>query len=490
MFSRSVERHIFIEIIGLFVLLNAFFLYQELYFFLAIPFALVIVLLAIYRLDLLLIFIVLLVPFSVNFDDVGMGFGITLPTEPLLFGAMLVLIFKGIIDHQIFSIGLKHPVTIAIVIFLTWIFISALMSSLPGVSIKFLVAKLWFIIPFYFGGVLLFSKRKNIHRYYWAYIIPMAGVIGYTVYRHYVRGFEDQPAHWVMQPFFKDHTSYGAIVAMYVPILTSFVFYFKDNLNKLLISAFFLLVFLVGLIFSYTRAAWVSVVVALLVYIVIKLKLRIWVLGLMGLSVAVALYVFWVPLMHKLEKNRQDAKGDLTEHVQSISNVATDASNLERLNRWSAALKMFNESPVFGKGPGTYSFLYAPYQSSTNLTVISTNFGDSGNAHSEYLSLLTEQGVPGLLIWLGLIVLIYYRSLAKYYKIENREVKMLLLGTILGLTTYLIHGFLNNFLDYDKAAIPFWGFIAVLVALDLFYEEEKKESPKTSTSPSPQEVAG
>ncbi len=462
-------------------MLNAFFLYQEMYFFMAIPFALVIVFMAIYRLDLLLIFIALLVPFSVNFDDVGMGFGITLPTEPLLFGSMLVLIFKGIIDHQIFSIGMKHPVSIAIITFLTWIFISSLTSSLPGVSIKFLVAKLWFIIPFFFGGILLFTKQKNIYRFYWAYIIPMAGVIGYTVYRHYVRGFEDHPAHWVMQPFFKDHTSYGAIIAMYVPVLTSFVFYDKNNLNRFLFSTFFLLIFLVGLIFSYTRAAWVSVAVALAVYIVIKLKLRVWVLALLALSMAVAIYLSWVPLMQKLEKNRQDAKGDLTEHVQSISNVATDASNLERLNRWSAALKMFNESPFFGKGPGTYSFLYAPYQSSANLTVISTNFGDSGNAHSEYLSILTEQGVPGLLIWLGLIVLIYYRGLAKYYQVKNREVRMLLMGTILGLTTYLTHGFLNNFLDYDKAAIPFWGFIAVIVALDLFYNKEKEEKTKPST---------
>ena len=49
MFSRRFERHIFLEIIGLFIMLNAFFLYQEMYFFMAIPFALVIVFMAIYQ---------------------------------------------------------------------------------------------------------------------------------------------------------------------------------------------------------------------------------------------------------------------------------------------------------------------------------------------------------------------------------------------------------------------------------------------------------
>jgi branched-subunit amino acid permease len=33
--------------------------------------------------------------------------------------------------------------------------------------------------------------------------------------------------------------------------------------------------------------------------------------------------------------------------------------------------------------------------------------------------------------------------------------------------TYFAHGFLNNYLDTDKASALFWGFIVVLVVLDL-----------------------
>jgi hypothetical protein len=36
-----------------------------------------------------------------------------------------------------------------------------------------------------------------------------------------------------------------------------------------------------------------------------------------------------------------------------------------------------------------------------------------------------------------------------------------------GLLTYVIHGFLNNFLDTDKISAPFWTFIAGLVVLDM-----------------------
>ena len=54
---------------------------------------------------------------------------------------------------------------------------------------------------------------------------------------------------------------------------------------------------------------------------------------------------------------------------------------------------------------------------------------------------------------------------------SSKQIKNLTLFIILGLTTYFVHGFLNNFLDTDKASIPVWGFIAILVALDINKEK-------------------
>ena len=42
---------------------------------------------------------------------------------------------------------------------------------------------------------------------------------------------------------------------------------------------------------------------------------------------------------------------------------------------------------------------------------------------------------------------------------------------ILALTTYFTHGILNNYLDTDKASVPFWGFIAILVAIDVYHSK-------------------
>jgi hypothetical protein len=51
---------------------------------------------------------------------------------------------------------------------------------------------------------------------------------------------------------------------------------------------------------------------------------------------------------------------------------------------------------------------------------------------------------------------------------ENKEDRIIVLSTIMALSTYFIHAFLNNYLDTDKAAVPIWG----ICAMWLVYESE------------------
>ena len=178
----------------------------------------------------------------------------------------------------------------------------------------------------------------------------------------------------------------------------------------------------------------------------------------------------------ELARNKQDhTTEDFGERLQSATNVTTDASNLERLNRWSCAWEMFKERPVIGFGPGTYAFEYARFQAPENLTIISTNFGDAGNAHSEYLGPLSETGLPGLIFFLILIGFVFYKGIRLYldWPEEDNEIKQLLFFMIFPVSSYFIHGFLNNYLDTDKACIPIWGMAAIFIALEQRLKELK-----------------
>lgn len=205
----------------------------------------------------------------------------------------------------------------------------------------------------------------------------------------------------------------------------------------------------------------------------IKLRIRFSFLLVLGVILSLFIYSYRNDIIIKLEQNRQDASKVLTEHVKSISNVATDASNLERLNRWSCAWRMFKEKPIFGWGPGAYMLQYAPFQISRERTIISTDFGNVGNAHSEYIGPLAESGLFGTLTFIWIVIAAILTGLRTYHNTRSKYVKTFVLSVLLGLSTYLIHGLLNNFLDTDKASALFWGFIAILVAVDLYHLKEQ-----------------
>ena len=117
--------------------------------------------------------------------------------------------------------------------------------------------------------------EKNMEKYVWLYAGALVVVILYTTYRHLGYGLYDkQAAHFVMGPFYNDHTSYGAVLAMYIPFFTLFTFGSGYTRKSKIIALFVLAVLLLGFVLSYSRAAWLSLIVAIGVYVVVKLRIR------------------------------------------------------------------------------------------------------------------------------------------------------------------------------------------------------------------------
>jgi len=463
----------------LFILLNGFLISKEFYYLNLIPWFLLIVFIALYSVDSILLLVVFFTPISIKLSALipGIGADLHLPTEPLLAGILLLIIFKYFQGQGFDRKIMTHPVSIAIYLNLIWLFLTTITSSMFLVSLKFFVARIWFLVAFYFLATQLFKSIGNMKKYLWLYIFSMLIVMVIVFYKLSNLGFFNQKiAHQVVKPFFVDHTSYGAILAFLAPVLAGFIFSdpkIKGFLRILVIGLFAFL--LMAIIFSYTRAAWLSLLGALVIFIIVRLNIRFSFLAAAGFVIGLFVVSYWPDIVIKLEQNRQDSSKELAEHVKSISNVATDASNLERLNRWSCAWRMFRERPMFGWGPGTYMFQYAPFQISREKTIISTNFGTMGNAHSEYIGPLAESGFLGTLTFLTIIITTLITGFRVYRKAERGFIKTLSLTLMLGLITYYIHGVMNNFLDTDKASALFWGYTAMLVAMDIYHKKVDKD---------------
>ena len=445
---------------------------RENYWIAAIPLFIVISYLAIFSLDIILLIIAFSTPLAVVLNDKSSGPALSIPGEPLMFGVLLLFVFKFIFEGKFDRKILNHPVTLAIAFHILWMFITSVTSTYPLVSFKHLLSQLWFIIPFYLLGTQLFREKKNIKLFVWLYSSTLLIVIFYTLFQHAQNGWTQKAAHWVMIPFYNDHTAYAAVLALFIPPMIAFMRDRYSSFRERFLACFMSIMLIIAIILSYTRAAWLSLIVTLIVYFIYSFRIKFYNVLLIGAGLVTLFMIFSSDIFMKLEKNRQDSATDFNKHIKSISNITTDASNLERINRWNSALRMWKQKPFFGWGPGTYQFNYAPFQKSSETTIISTNAGDSGNAHSEFIGPLSEEGVFGMLAMVLIVITVIYRSSILYSTSKDPNIRLLTLGILLGLITYFVHGTLNNFLDTDKLSVPFWAFIAMLVSMDVYHNKK------------------
>lgn len=468
---KALRQHWIAAACVLFVLANALFTAAEFPWLAVLPAALLALWAMITVPDRLLLFIAFATPLSINLEELDLGgLGISLPTEPLMVGLMLLLLMKVSVQRDVLDPAfLRHPITMVVMAQLLWMAVCIVPSSMPLVSFKYLLARGWFVCSIFLMGSILFRDVRQMHRFLKWFVAGLVVVIGYTLFQHSLYHFEHDPAHWVMSPFFKDHTSYGAIIAFMLPFTLAAVGMPGYSRTEKGVAFVLLVILSLGLIFSYTRAAWLSLVGALGIFLIMRFRVPVWALGLLVVAGGIGYLVNRDQITIALERNREESSDDLQEHVQSISNISSDASNLERINRWNSALRMWKERPLFGWGPGTYMFQYAPFQASEDRTIISTNFGVQGNAHSEYLGPLAEQGFIGMGLMLALIIVTSVRAIRLYQRMPPGADRRLMTAAFLGLVTYYLHGALNNFLDMDKASVPFWAFTAMIVLFDLRY---------------------
>lgn len=476
------KNYIVFGLIFIFIGVNTYLIFDDVFFLNLLPIGLIIAYTIIFHLETAFLITVLLTPLSVNIGEfTEYQFGLFLPTEPILFGMMILIVVKEMYHPIIDKRFWKHPITITLFIYLFWIVITSLTSTHITYSLKFLLMKMWYIIPILTIGFIVFTKKSNISKFLWCYSVGMTIVIIYTLIHHAGYDFGEKEGYWVMAPFFKDHTIYGAAVAINTFFVLGLLGYKNNNIISLFLLIFMFIITLVGLYFSYTRGAWISMGFAIGVWLLIRYKIKFKYVLTVGVILTTIVLFSWHAVEKELSQNKEEHTSDtFSGQLESSINITSDASNLERINRWSAAINMFKERPVFGFGPATYAFEYAPYQDLDKQTIISTNLGNLGNAHSEYLGPLSETGLLGMLTVLAFVAALFYTGITlliniKRYTPEDKELYGLILCIVLALSTYFFHGLLNNYLDTDKASIPVYGAAAIFIAQQIHLNKKLKQ---------------
>jgi O-antigen ligase len=441
---------------------------------LIIPAALAVLLLAVLSLEHLLLLTLFLAPLSLQLSYItdSSGIDLSVPTEPVLALVLLITLFRLIVTGGFPRELLRHPMTVLIGIWLLWTFFTAVTSTMPAVSFKTLAYRLWFTAGFYLVMASLAYSERFRTRYILAFSAGLAVVVLYFIVKVQGAGLLNQQfAHSACYPFFRDHTSFGASMAFLLPPL-AVMLAGKGSTGRKAMLVLIALLFVAGFILSYSRAAWVSLIVAAVAGMVLWIRMPVRMLTVSALILTVAIALSDNLIWQRMDSTTEDSSADLEQHLRSSANISTDQSNLERINRWKCALRMFAEKPHLGWGPGTYQFQYAPFQKASERTAISTDFGDAGNAHSEYLGALSETGWPGALIFLSITFTAIITGIRCWYRKKRGPSGYFVLALVTGLLTYVVHAVMNSFLDSDKIAALWWGFIALITATDIGQKRE------------------
>ena len=409
--------------------------------------------------------LVFFIPLSLETGVFG-GAQISFPSEALLVLALPILL---IFNHDYRS-GLleavKHPLAIILIVDLGFLLIAALFSSDIAVSLKRVIIRVIFFFGF-FGLYFLFKEKRKVTLPLLAYIIGLGPVMYFTLIKHARSGFDARRVFDISAPYYSDHTIYGACIAFTLPMLLIVLWkrklFIKKRWHLYLLSIIFTFL-VISEIAALSRAAILSLAVAGIFMLLLRFRVKFSFLIITLVCSLGVLFAFRNEIYDQLSQNEAVSNdGDLVNHFSSTTNLNTDASNMERINRWICAWRMFEEKPLIGYGPGTYQFNYNQFQTISNKTYISTNSGNRGNAHSEYLTYLSETGIIGFVIFIMLVLGTIYFGMQNHYETQELYLRYLNLGALLGIITFFFHGLFNSFIDQSKMAFLVYSAIAIIV---------------------------
>jgi O-antigen ligase len=387
-------------------------------------------------------------PFSIETTLSG-GSAISVPTEPMIAVALAAWALRVLTGGEIRlpSSPMNPPLACL-----------ALVALLSVVASPYVLIglKAWLVAAAYaaFGYLYFLTMPCNsARRVRWIRLVLATGVLwgAYGCVRVFQLGLAPLSAYGAARPFFPEHGTYSAYLSLILPL--AFLGALHGSRRSRLGFAAAALVIGVGVTLSFTRAAWIAMVVVVPATLVVWTRSRRSWRSVLVPALVSASIVAVVALSGAVKSVRR--------HAESI--VSTESvSNLERLNRWLAAWEMVKDRPLLGVGYGAYPDAYRVYRRKLVLTEESYQ---SMGAHSEPLRILSETGVLGFLGVLWLLSAAATLGLRAWRSAANLDARVLALAALAGLATYSLHGLFNAYLGMDKVTVPFWMSLGVIAAL-------------------------
>jgi O-antigen ligase len=407
------------------------------------------------------------IPWSIEYS-VSPSLSTDLPDEPLML-LMAFVVVALLVQRRRQGEGrlLSSVLFVVLMLQFGWYAVSAVLSSHPLISFKFVLAKTWYLLAFVGAPLLLLKEPKHITRLTAVLLVSMLSFTLLVLVRHGGTGFTFESINDSLAPFFRNHVNYSALLVCVVPLLVAFLSHASSLKMKALLIVL-LIVALAALYFSYARGAWLALVVGAAAYWLLKKRLLVW--AYVTVLMLVVGSVFWLKADNRYLHYAHDYKTtifhtDFREHLVATYQLK-DVSTAERFYRWIAGVRMVKDGWQTGYGPNTFYYHYQRYAVTAFKTWVSKN-EDRSTVHNYFLLTLIEQGVMGLLLLLFLLGYMFYVAQRIFHATTDRYWKTVMATVAVVLAMVCTVNFLSDLIETDKVGSIFYLCLALLIMGEL-----------------------
>ncbi|RMG39729.1 MAG: DUF4091 domain-containing protein [Candidatus Dadabacteria bacterium] len=337
--------------------------------------------------------------------------------------AVLSWLFDGL-RHR----SLKFVLNDAAVLFaayVAWLVFCALFAPDTIGALKFISEKFFPVAVIMFLTVNVVKEERDVSSLAFSLVLSVGAVISAAIYTTILNSESILLGKRLLGiGMLGNANDLAGIIVLALPFLVFLTFKGSANVWRTVLALLTLAIMLAGLWMAQSRGALLGILTAGVVYSLCSGRFR-------GRAVVRAFMLLAIPILFIVFVVQ--ARGDL------------EASTSARWNYVIAGLRMFKSHPLFGVGPGNYPVLYEQY------TPAFEEWGERA-AHSTWIALLAETGLPGLLLFALLFLLVLKR--AWRMRRDNPEFLLAVCG----------YGVVITFLSHTYLFMPYLLFALVIAA--------------------------
>jgi len=412
--------------------------------------------------------LIALIPVTKEVSLSGGSLALDVPGEPILIILLFVFLFYLLEKRSYHVSFLRHPLITLLILHFLWILVTVFFSYKLLFSVKFFLAKTWYLVTYVFLTGLFIRKVRDFKILFWCVMIPAVFTVIMVLLKHSESMFSFEEINSAAGLFYRNHVNYAAFVSLLMPFIWLAASWYESGTLPKHFLNFCKLLFLAAIYFAFARGAWIAITLAMVFYFGLKYRI----LKLMAIPV-LALFIF---IAHHLatdnnylnyapEFSKTIYHGNIVDHIKATVRNQ-DLSTAERFYRWVAAVRMSGEHPVTGFGPGSFYYYYQPYSVTAFTTYVSDNPEKSGT-HNYFLLTAVEQGVVGLFFFLLLTFGIFYFGVKAYHREKNADNKNLIAAILCSMVIIYTQLMLSDLVEEIKIGGFFFINLALLVNLSL-----------------------